>query len=146
MRIEKKITEACNYGDGRNTNDIQYIVLLSLDDKPTPHYHINEGKAFQVIPDNNMSAAVNGPRMSKYGIYHGICTKYNSISIGTTNSHKDKETCLHLIMTLMQRYDVAPDNVLRIKDVTGEVGPNVWDDDEKWESDVIDRLRNILKN
>lgn len=146
MKIEKKITDACNYGDKRNTGDIKYVVLLDLGERPTPHYHVCGDKVYQIVPDNMMSATVNGARLSKDGVYHGICTKYNSVSIGINNnlSDKDSELCLHLIMTLLQRYDLRPDDVIRLKDITGEISPEIWEDNNKWTDDVINKLNDML--
>ena len=146
MRIEKKITDSKNYGDKRKTSDIQYIVVMSLGDKPTPHYHIADGKAYQIVPDSNLSKSVNGAKMNRRGIYHGICTTYNSISIGMVDnpSQEDTEMCLRLMMTIMQRYNIPYNKVIRKRDVTGEINPEIWDDDNKWKLKVMERLKKKL--
>ena len=79
MKIEKKIADMRFYGDKRNTDDIVYIVVQSIGNKPTPHYHIVEGEAVQIVPDHHISNSVNGARVNKRGYLHGVCTKYNSI-------------------------------------------------------------------
>ena len=142
MKIEKKIADMRFYGDKRNTDDIVYIVVQSIGNKPTPHYHIVEGEAVQIVPDHNISNSVNGARVNKRGYLHGVCTKYNSISIGVPEkmSDKDKQTCFNLLMTLKQRYKVKNENIVRQINVTGENDPAEWHDEEKWKRDIKNKL------
>ena len=142
MKIEKKITSQKHYGDIRSIDDIVFIVLQTIDNSPVTHYHVVDGTAIQLVPDNYISDSVNGPRYSKFGYLHGICTKYNCISIGVPEkmSQEDKQTCLNLIMTLKQRYKIHEDNVIRQMDVTGEVDPVEWHNNDKWKKDIKDKL------
>ena len=141
MKIEKKYANPKHYSDKRQ-DKILYIVIQALEHKPTPHYHIVDGKAIQVIPDDFMSDSVNGGQLNRNGYLHGICHKYNSISIGVTNnmSEDDIAMCFNLIMTLKQRYGIKNDNIVRQKDVTGEYNPCIWCDNDKWNKDIKDKL------
>ena len=145
MKIEKKLAEMKYYGDKRSTNDIKYIVVQTFGNKASTHYHIKDGKAIQIIPDNYMSDAINGARLTLNGYLHGICTKYNCISIGVPSnlSEDDKQTCLNLIMTIKQRYKVNNDNIVRQMDVTGEHDPDVWRDNYIWNKDIKNKLIDI---
>lgn len=142
MKIEKKIAHCKHYGDKRNLEDIHYIVVKSIDDKPITHYHVVGGDAIQLIPDNYISTSVNGARMCTKGYLHGICTQYNSISIGVTDklSSGDLQTLVNLIMTLRQRYKIDSNNVIRQKDITGECNPEIFYDDNLWKKDIKDML------
>lgn len=128
MKIESKINHDIDYGCQRNLNDIKYIVIQSVCEVPT-HYGVIGDKAVQYIPDIYISESINGAKLSHLGIYHGICTRYNSITISITS---DSEKSICLIRTLMQRYKIPPENVLRKMDVTGEANPEIWFDKHKW--------------
>ena len=145
MKIERKIAEPRFYGDKRSTKDIKFIVIQTIGNKATTHYHITDGTAIQFVPDDHISDAVNGARMNRLGIFHGICTKYNSISIGVPSkmSDDDVQTCLNLIMTLKQRYKINNNDIVRQKDVTGENDPVKWYDDYKWTNDIKNKLIDI---
>lgn len=145
MKIERKIAEPRHYGDKRSTKDIKFIVIQTIGNKATTHYHITDGTAIQFVPDDHMSDSVNGPRMNRLGIFHGICTKYNSISIGVPSkmSDDDVQTCLNLIMTLKQRYKINNNDIVRQKDITGENDPVKWYDDYKWTNDIKNKLIDI---
>lgn len=145
MKIEKKIADMRHYGDKRDLRDIKYIVIQTIGNKATPHYHIKDAEAIQIVPDNYISDAVNGARLSKQGYLHGICTKYNCISIGIPEkmSKEDKQTCINLIMTIKQRYKVKNDDIIRQTDVTGDIDPAEWYDSAKWKKDIKDKLIDI---
>lgn len=144
MKIDKRYADLTNR-EKRQIKDIQYIVIQTFNNKDTSHYQIANGNVYQLLPDDVLSNSVNGGRLNKYGVYHGICTKYNSISIGLKDYPKrdDVETCRHLIMTIIQRYNISRDKVIRQTDVTGEVSPF---DKDKWEKDILLELMNMLED
>ena len=145
MKIEKKYAHCSHYGDKRDENDINYIVIKSIDDKPITHYHIVNGTAIQLIPDENISDSVNGAKMCVKGYLHGICTRYNSISIGVSDkmSKEDLQTLINLIMTIRQRYKIKNENVIRQKDITGEFNPEIFYEDDTWKKNILDKLIEI---
>lgn len=142
MKIDKQLAPLKYYGDRRSKDDIIYIVVQSIDNRPITHYQVVNGIAIQKIPDDYLSDAVNGPRMCSFGYLHGICTKYNSITIGISDrlSEDDLQTCRHLIMTIKQRYKIHDDCIIRQRDVTGEANPEIWFDDDRWKADIKDKL------
>ena len=145
MKIEKKIADPKYYDEKRDTNDIKYIVIQTISNKATPHYHVTNGQAIQIVPDKYMSNSVNGARLNDFGFLHGICTKYNSISIGVPEnmSDDDKQTCVNLIMTIKQRYKINNKNIVRQLDVTGEISPREWFDNDKWKEDIQNKLIDV---
>lgn len=144
MKIEPKIidTSQCL---SRNSSDIKYIVIQEFKNGTPSHYQIANGKVYQMIPDKKTSDAINGPKISSKGKFHGICTKYNciSISIDKAPSKEDTEIINHLIMTIRQRYKINLSNVLRQTDVTGEMSPEIWYDNSRWDRDVISKLNDM---
>lgn len=145
MKIEKKLANPKYFDGKRPKEDIKYIVIQNIDNIAIPHYHLSDGKVIQVIPDDKMTDAVSGPKLSRFGVLHGICTKYNCISVGVpwNMSEEDKQTCINLIMTIKQRYKIDNDNVIRQMDVTGVENPMIWKDKEKWISDIKNKLIDI---
>ena len=146
MKIEKKLLDRKFYGDKRPQN-IKYIVIQDINNNSVTHYYIADGVVTQIVPDENMTDSVNGGKLNRRGYLHGICTKYNSLSVGLPNnmSKDDEETCIRLIMTLKQRYDIKNDNIVRKMDITGELNPMKWHDNEKWNKDIKGRLIDIKK-
>ena len=147
MKIERKYADT-KLREKRDINDIKYIVIQSFNNKDTSHYHISDGKVMQILPDAYISNSVNGGKLSDLGRYHGICTKYNSVSISINNhpNEEDIDLCRHLIMTLIYRHKVIKDNIIRQTDITGEVSPEIWFDKDKWDSDVIEKIKDMLKD
>lgn len=141
MRIESRLTNPKNYDDTR-PESIKYIVIQNIGNKFSPHYHIKDGKAVQIVPDANMSNSVNGGKLNGCGVFHGVCTKYNSISIGVCDnlSREDKKVCINLVMTLKQRYNVEKNNIIRKKDVTGVLEPTEWHNDKNWIEEVVKQI------
>lgn len=145
MIIEKKYTDPKNYGDKRKVEDIEYIVIQEISEKPISHYHVINEKVVQLIPDDFISNSVNGPRCCYLGIYHGICTKYNSITIciADTPNKCDMELLSHLIMTLKRRYKISENKIIRQSEVTGEPNPQIFLDNELWRKKVIQRIQEM---
>ena len=114
MKIEKDYINDKFFDEKREISEIKYIVIKDIINSSATHYIIINGKAIQKIPDKYTSKAVNGGKLNRFGFLHGICTKYNSISIGLQDrlSDEDKEMCLKLVMALKQRYNIKNDNVL----------------------------------
>ena len=145
MKIERQFIGKRHYGESRSTKDIRFIVVRTIDNNAITHYHIIKGTAIQKIPDEYMSDAINGGKVNKYAYLHGICTKYNSLSIGVPSrmSQDDKQMCINLIMTLKQRYKIKDDDIVRQFDVTGDINPEEWYDAHLWHKDIKNKLIDI---
>ncbi len=146
MKIEKKLADI-KYREKR-CDDIQYIVIQAFNEKDTSHYQVYNGKVYQILPDDVLSNSVNGGKLNKYGVLHGICTKYNSITISLKDypEEDDIELCRHLIMTLRQRHKIDENNIIRQIDITGEVSPKKWFNRGKWEEDILEAIRKMLED
>lgn len=146
MKIVKKYADT-KKRDKRNPDDIIYIVVQSFKNNDTSHYHVVDGNVIQVLPDCCISDSVNGGKLNKLGVYHGICTRLNSISIGIKDFPDDDDIkiCRDLILTIKQRYKIKDENIIRQLDITGELSPEKWFDRDKWEDDVLQCLK-ILKD
>lgn len=142
MIIESKISDSKNYGEVRETKDIEYIVVQSFSDRPTSHYHVINGKIYHIIPDDYISDSVNGPRLTHFGRCHGICTKYNSISINIDNecTNTDIQQLSFLIMSLKRKYKIDVEKIIRQLDITGEADPIVFFDNSKWHEKVLQKI------
>lgn len=138
MKIERRIADDKKLGEKRDKSEIKYIVIQTITNKPISHYHVVNGEAIQFIPDGNTSDSVNGGRLSSRGVLHGICTKYNSVSIGLSDNltAEDLQTCIKLIMTIKQRYNINNENVIRQMDITGEPNPERWFNDDRWNKEI----------
>lgn len=134
--------------DKRNPDDIIYIVVQSFKNNDTSHYHVVDGNVIQVLPDCCISDSVNGGKLNKLGVYHGICTRFNSISIGIKDypDDEDIEICKHLIMTIRQRYKISDNNIIRQLDVTGEINPEIWYDADRWNNDIKQSIKSIIED
>lgn len=142
MKIEKDYINDKFFDEKREISEIKYIVIKDIINSSATHYIIINGKAIQKIPDKYTSKAVNGGKLNRFGFLHGICTKYNSISIGIQDrlSDEDKEMCLKLVMTLKQRYNIKNDNVVRQMDITGKCEPKAWHNFDIWNAELKEKL------
>ena len=133
MRIYKDLVKNSNQGQ-RQCDEIIFIVIQDHNDDNVCHYNVTNNKVVQLIPDENISASVSGPKINKNGIKHGVCTMYNSISIALKDNidTEGQKLCKKLIMTLKMRYKIKNENILRIKDVTGVTSPLAWQNNDDW--------------
>lgn len=145
MRIDRAYINSTLYDEKRNVSDIEFIVIQDIGNKHSAHYIVLDGKAIQKIPDEYTSLVVNGGKLNKCGYLHGICTKYNSLSISVPGkmSSEDLDVCIKVIMTLKQRYNISNDNIIRQMDVTGACNPEEWQNKDRWETDIKDKLIEI---
>lgn len=146
MKIAKKYVSPKHYGDKRSTGEIKYIVIQSLCNKPCSHYVVRNDESVQLIPDDRISLAVKGPRMTKEGVYHGVSNVYNSLSVCIPENPTSEELdlCRHLVMTLKQRYKIDNDNIIRLKDITGENNPEYFADNDRWHKCFCEKINNVF--
>lgn len=147
MKIEKKFADLKNR-EKRDKSEIKYIVIQPFQNKDTSHYHIMDNKVYQILPDSCISDSVSGGKLNRLGVYHGICTRFNSVSISVKDypDKKDIELCKHLIMTIRQRYNIRDNDIIRQTDITGEIGPEIWFNNSRWNEDIIQGLKDMLDN
>ena len=142
LPITRKISKY-NYSS-RKGNSIKYIVLHYTGNKQdsalgnanyfnggdrnaSAHYFVDNNSIYQVVEDSNAAWSV-GDGYGRYGI-----TNYNSINIemctsgGYNVSEHTENNAVELVKTLMAKYGVSIDRVVRHYDASRKVCPN-WSD------------------
>ena len=110
--------------------------------KASAQYFVDDDIIVQSVEDEYVAYAVGGKKLSgtKGGKYHGICTNYNSINIELcdTNkngkldlSNKTRENAIELGKSLVKKYNIPKERVIRHYDVTGKNCPAYFVKDEK---------------
>lgn len=110
--------------------------------KASAQYFVDDDIIVQSVEDQYVAYAVGGKKLSgtKGGKYHGICTNYNSINIELcdTNkngkldlSNKTRENAIELGKSLVKKYNIPKERVIRHYDVTGKNCPAYFVKDEK---------------
>lgn len=110
------------------------------------HYFVDDNYIVQSVPDNYVAWSVGGSRYSNYkstggASLYGSCTNSNSISIEMCDTLKDGThnvsdgtlaNTLELVKTLMSKYNIDTDHVIRHFDVTGKACPAYYVDATSW--------------
>ena len=150
LEITRKISRY-NYSS-RKGNSIKYIVLHYTGNKQdsaegnanyfnggdrnaSAHYFVDNNSIYQVVEDHNAAWSV-GDGYGKYGI-----TNYNSINIEMCTSgncivsDQTENNAVDLVKSLMAKYNVSIDRVVRHYDASRKVCPN-WHDNNwsRWSS------------
>ena len=150
-----------NYGGERPLSDIRYIVIhYTANDGDSDqnngtyfhnnyvgssaHYFVDSDSITQSVPDNFVAYHC-GANTYK----HKDCRNYNSIGIeicddvrnGTIYpSEKTIQNVLELTRSLMQKYDIPVEHIIRHYDVTGKICPAYWVDDAKWKNEFWNKI------
>ncbi len=108
--------------------------------KASAHYFVDSDSVTQSVPDNYVAWSVGG---SKYadcastggGKLYGAVTNTNSLSIELCDDCKNGRiypseatigNAIELTKSLMEKYNVSPEHVIRHFDVTGKRCPDYW--------------------
>ena len=115
------------------------------------HYFIDSNNIVQSVEDNYVAWSVGGSKYSDCsktggGKFYSKCTNSNSLSIEICDDIKNNaiypteatiNNVVDLVRTLMKKYNVSIDNVIRHFDVTGKKCPMYWCGDSqknaKWQ-------------
>ena len=122
--------------------------------KASAHYFVDDTKIVQSVPDNYVAWSVGGNKYTDCastggGKLYGIAKNQNTISIELCDTVKDGtiyptqatiNNALALTKSLMEKYVVSVDHVIRHFDVTGKHCPAYWMDDKKWNSEFVSKL------
>ncbi len=129
--------------------------------KASAHYFVDDDSVTQSVPDDFVAWSVGGKKYTDCdktggGKYHGKCTNTNSISIELCDdvrngvvypSEKTIENALAFTKTLMKKYGIKKENVIRHFDVVGKPCPAYWcgtaEKDAKWLSEFWDKLDGV---
>lgn len=115
--------------------------------KASAHYFVDGDSVTQSVPDDYIAWAVGGSKYSDCnktggGKLYGQCTNTNSISIElcdeVRNGRSDFspatiENAIDLTKTLMAKYNIDINHVIRHFDVTGKPCPKPFVDNSTWE-------------
>jgi len=111
--------------------------------RASAHYFVDEKEVWSSVPESDTAWHTGGDLQGPNGhTFHKIVTNSNSIGIEMC-SRKDtageyyfkKETlvnCANLIKSLMKKYQIPLDNIVRHYDVTGKICPRPLIDQKKW--------------
>jgi N-acetylmuramoyl-L-alanine amidase CwlA len=108
--------------------------------KASAHYFVDDDSVTQSVPDDYIAYAVGGSKYSNCattggGTLYGKCTNANSISVELCDTVKDGkvypsdktiENAVALVKTLMAKYNIPVENVIRHFDVNGKSCPAYW--------------------
>ena len=122
--------------------------------KASAHYFVDDDSVTQSVPDNHIAYSVGGKKYATCdktggGKLYGKCTNTNSISIELCDTVKngviyptDKTiaNALELTKSLMKKYNIPADRVIRHFDVNGKACPAYWTNFKKWESAFHSKL------
>lgn len=175
--LKTNLANRKNYGNARQTGSIKYIVIhYTANDGDSDegnanyfksprgasaHYFVDDDSVTQSVPDNYIAYSVGG---SKYktctqtggGKYYAKAKNANTINIELCDTVKNGniaptqktiENALALTKTLMKKYNISADNVIRHFDVTGKGCPAYWcataANNTKWLTEFKNRLNEV---
>lgn len=153
IKMKYKLSNRSNYGSIRQTSNIRYIVIhytgndgdtdegnsiyfLNNVLKTSAHYFVDSDSVTQTVPDNYIAYHC-GAKAYK----HKECRNSNSIAIELCDdvkngviypSEKTIQNALELTNTLMKKYNIPKENIIRHYDVTGKKCPVYWVNNTKW--------------
>lgn len=152
MTIKVKLADRNNYGKKRPTSSISYIVMhYTANDgdsdeangnyfannvvKTSAHYFVDSDSITQSVPDDYIAYHCGA---NKY--VHPKCRNGNSIGIELCDDQKngrydftdsELEIASNLVKSLMRKYGVPAESVIRHYDVTGKKCPAPFVDDAR---------------
>lgn len=126
--------------------------------KASAHYFVDDDSVTQSVPDDYAAWAVGGKKYADCkttggGSFYKACTNSNSISIELCDDVKNGvvypsaatiENALDLTRSLMKKYGIPKQNVIRHFDVVGKRCPAYWcgnaENNNKWLSEFWNKL------
>ena len=166
VTIQKILANKKNYG-GKRPTPIKYIVIhYTANDgdrdesngnyfknkvvSASAHYFVDSNSITQSVPDDYVAWSVGGSKYNNAGgKLYNKCTNNNSISIELCDDVKNGvvypsaetiQNALDLVESLMKKYSVPKENVIRHYDVNGKPCPKYWVDDAKWKSEFWNKI------
>ena len=133
--------------DGDNaTNNGKYFKNNVV--KSSAHYFVDDDTIVQSVEEDYVAYAVGGKKLNSGGIYHGVVTNYNSISIEMCDTVKDgkynvssktRAKAIELAKDIVKRHNIDKSHVVRHYDITGKMCPKYYVDDvNEWKAFVDD--------
>lgn len=123
--------------------------------KASAHYFVDDDSVTISVPDTYVAWSVGGARYSNYKSTGGaslykVCTNTNSINIELCDTKKNGihdvteatlANAIELTRSLMKKYNISIDRVIRHFDVTGKACPAYYVNNSKWNK-VKERISN----
>ena len=161
MNIKTNISNKLNYGGIRSNSEIKYIVIhYTANDGDSDennakyfknnvlytsaHYFVDDDSITQTVPDNYIAYHCG----AKY-YKHPTCRNSNSIGVELCDNIKNGvvyptekaiQNAVELVKSLMKKYNIPKENVIRHYDVTGKKCPSYWVNNSKWEQEFLNKL------
>lgn len=156
-----------NYGKKRALSSIKYIAVhFTANDgdtaenngkhfqkenlKTSAHYFVDDTTVVHSVPDDRVAWAVGGEKYNNGGgRLYGIAKNANTLNVELCDTLKNGvvkataatiKNALDLVRSLMNKYNVPLDHVIRHYDVNGKPCPSYWVDDTLWEQEFHGRL------
>lgn len=132
-----------NDGD---TDELNAKYFKIANRKASAHYFVDDDSVTISVPDTYVAWSVGGSRYSNYKTTGGaslykVCTNTNSINIELCDTNKNGKydvsektlaNAIELTKTLMAKYNISINNVVRHFDVTGKSCPAYYVDNTAW--------------
>lgn len=126
--------------------------------KASAHYFVDDNSITQSVPDNYVAYSVGGNKYSDCaktggGSLYGIAKNINTLNVELCDSKKDGkvmatektlQNAVVLCKTLMKKYNIDIDHVIRHFDVNGKHCPSYFINESAWEK-FKDRLVDTTK-
>ena len=121
--------------------------------KASAHYFVDDDSVTISVPDTYVAWSVGGSRYSNYkktggAKYYKIATNTNTLNIEMCDtikngkydiSEKTLSNTIELVKTLMKKYNIPLNNIIRHFDVTGKACPAYYVNENEWKK-FKDRL------
>ena len=121
--------------------------------KASAHYFVDDDSVTISVPDTYVAWSVGGSRYSNYkktggAKYYKIATNINTLNIEMCDtikngkydvSEKTLSNTVELVKTLMKKYNIPLNNIIRHFDVTGKACPAYYVNENEWKK-FKDRL------
>ena len=121
--------------------------------KASAHYFVDDDSVTISVPDTYVAWSVGGSRYSNYKTtggakYYKIATNTNTLNIEMCDtikngkydiSEKTLSNTVELVKTLMKKYNIPLNNIIRHFDVTGKACPAYYVNENEWKK-FKDRL------
>lgn len=118
------------------------------------HYFVDDDSVTQSVPDDYTAWSVGGSRWTDYKTtggakLYGIAKNANTINVELCDTVKNGviypteatiRNAAYLVKSLMQKYGIRIDHVIRHFDVNGKHCPAYWMEDERFQAEFLDRV------
>lgn len=134
-------------GNAKDTAENNAKYFFNGDRRAGANFFVDAKGVWASTPEEYTAYGAGVLHNRKYARLWGVCTNHNAINIEIAcdagNSLPTAEAvtnAIELTKSLMAKYGIPEDHVVRHKDVCGKNCPAYWWDDGKWQSEFKARL------